>query len=118
MSEPERSHHVTFNPEVDIRVFEEEPSPRRRRRYVCQTGEVLWLTVLCIVCTILLIFFVIIEVKGGPAVIRDKQLWMYVLAIWPALAIMNAVLHHRQQLRAIFRRNRMELPVRYEARDE
>ncbi|GIY79497.1 hypothetical protein CEXT_313471 [Caerostris extrusa] len=79
-------------------------------QYVCQTGEIFWMTVLFIVCSILLIFFVIIEVKGGPESIREKHLWIYVLCIWPALAIMIAILHHTQQLRAFFRRNRMELP--------
>ncbi|GIY80254.1 hypothetical protein CDAR_19241 [Caerostris darwini] len=102
MSETER--RVRFG-DVTIIEFEIEPFPRRKLLYACKWGEVVWQFVFFSVFSSLLMFLLLIEVTGEPSKLKEKRLWVYLLCIWPAVAIIVSAIYHKQQLLALFRRN-------------
>ncbi|GIY79495.1 hypothetical protein CEXT_313451 [Caerostris extrusa] len=110
MSDTEKK--VRFG-DVTVLEFEVEPYPRRKLLYVCTMGEVVWQFVFFNLFSSLLTFLLLIEVRGEPNKLKEKHLWVYVLCIWPAIAIIVSAMYHKQQLLALLRRNtgEMELSV-------
>ncbi|GIY80255.1 hypothetical protein CDAR_19251 [Caerostris darwini] len=117
MSDTER--RVRFG-DVSVMELEVEPSARHKILYACRIGEIIWQFVFFSIFVILLIYFILIEFEGKAPKLREKHLWVYVLWLWPATAIIVSALYHQQQLFALFSFNagEMELAGRHDDRDE
>ncbi|GIY79496.1 hypothetical protein CEXT_313461 [Caerostris extrusa] len=117
MSDTEKT--VRFG-DITTIEFEVEPSPRHKIPYICRIGEIVWQFVFFSIFAILLIYFILIEFEDEAPKLREKHLWVYVLCIWPATAIMVSAMYHKQQLFALFKFNagEMELAGSYDERDE